>query len=408
MLKRNPEQTAWLILWSAFFTFWMIFCTIVFTAGWYLFYDTEPFQTDVTSVRGIVLVNDPTTDLPISVIDGHSFMIREGFTIHTDNTSQAILTFNDDSSVTMYGNTTLVVEESQESRFSFGFSPTRIAIALQTGRIRATIARKREMLQVDGTTPQATIAFGQGSFSAEVNEEQTQITARLGEATIIANDEPVILPQNSRVVINAEGQPSEPLPAAQNLLGESTFESNIFTETWELYTDNFTEGAVQTKIEVVPQGVQGQPVVELRSFGQDNTHTEIGVVQQVDRDVRDFRSLRVSAEVQLVYQSLEGGGYQGTEFPMMLNIAYKDAEGNDRNWFHGFYYLSPPENYRLNNQAGHSNEQIARIVWYPFESPNLLTTLGREKPVYIKSIRIYASGWVYNSRIANISLLAEE
>lgn len=92
----------------------------------------------------------------------------------------------------------------------------------------------------------------------------------------------------------------------------------------------------------------------------------------------------------------------------MLNVAYRDAEGNERDWFHGFYYEPPPENYILYNQPDNSSERIARFIWYPYESVNLLTTLGPTKPVYIRSIRIYASGWIYDSMVANISLLAEE
>ena len=76
----------------------------------------------------------------------------------------------------------------------------------------------------------------------------------------------------------------------------------------------------------------------------------------------------------------------------MLHVAYKDAAGNDRDWFHGFYFEPPPENYILYNQPDNSSERIARFVWYPYESVNLLTTLGPAKPVFVKSIRIYASG----------------
>ncbi|MCB0223685.1 MAG: hypothetical protein KDI02_08350, partial [Anaerolineae bacterium] len=128
----------------------------------------------------------------------------------------------------------------------------------------------------------------------------------------------------------------------------------------------------------------------------------------VNKDVRDFQSLRVFAEVRLLDQTLPGGGQLGSEFPIMLNVAYRDAEGNERDWFHGFYYEPPPENYILYNQPDNSSERIARFIWYPYESVNLLTTLGPTKPVYIRSIRIYASGWIYDSMVANISLLAEE
>ena len=106
--------------------------------------------------------------------------------------------------------------------------------------------------------------------------------------------------------------------------------------------------------------------------------------------------------------ALPGGGLLGSEFPIMLRVDYKDAENNDRSWYHGFYYAPPPDNYILYNQPDNSSERIARFIWYPYESVNLLTTLGPAKPIFIKSIRIYASGWIYESMVANISLLAQE
>ena len=76
--------------------------------------------------------------------------------------------------------------------------------------------------------------------------------------------------------------------------------------------------------------------------------------------------------------------------------------------FTAFITPPPPENYILYQQPDNSSERIARFIWYPYESVNLLTALGPAKPAFVKSIRIYASGWIYDAMIANLSLLAEE
>jgi len=406
-MRKNPERTAWIILWVAFTTFCIISLLVFSTAYWYVFYDTVAFTSELTSVRGVVVINDPLLDTDTSVIDGNTATIREGLIISTDDTSQAILTFLDDGSLTMYGNTTITIRNIQLPRFPyFSYSPTRIVVILNQGRVRTTVSRGREQsLHFDLIVPPTTIELGQGSFSTEVNEKGTQLTTRLGQAEVIGRLNRVTLPQNRRLVIETDGQLSDPLPASQNLIGESVF-SPILTDTWKLYDINLSEGKVTTQIKATP--LQGRTVLELLSLGEDNTHTEIGVVKEVNKDVRDFRSLRLSAEVRLMQQSLEGGGQQGSEFPIMLNIAYKDADGNDRNWFHGFYYKPPLPNYILYNQPDNTSERIARYIWYPYESENLLTTLGPAKPVFIKSIRIYGSGWIYQALVANISLLGEE
>jgi len=278
-------------------------------------------------------------------------------------------------------------------------------VEVQQGRVRATASQEREDLSFDVNTPYAAVEFDQGSFSVEVSEKGTQVTTRLGQAEVIGEDKSVQLNQGQRAVVGPGTPLSGPLPSAQNLLSDSNFNQS-FTDTWQIYAINLNKDEITTTAGIAD--FQDQSVLRLQSEGQDNIHTEVGVSQVVNKDVRDFQSLRIFAEVRLVNQSLPGGGQLGSEFPIMFHIAYKDAEGNDRDWFHGFYYAAAPDNYILYNQPDNSSERVARYIWYPYESVNLLTTLGPTKPAFIKSIRIYASGWIYDAMVANISLLAEE
>lgn len=403
-MRKNPEQTAWLILLSAFSIFCLLNILIPSSIYWYVINATVPLTTEVTSVRGIVLIGDPDAELSSSVVDGTTAPLEESFAVATDDTSQAILTFADDSSLTMYGDTSIVLRQIQTPRFDISSNPTQILIEVQKGRVRATASRGREDLNFDINTPYADIEMNQGSFSIEAGEQGAQVTTRFGQADVISNGRSVTLNHGQRAVVGPDTPLSQPLPAAQNLLSDSNFTFS-FTDSWEIYTIDPIEGVTATVDIVI---FQNQPVLNLRSEGQDNVHTEVGVIQEVNKDVRDFQSLRVFAEVRLVNQSLPGGGHLGSEFPIMLHLAYKDADGNDRDWFHGFYYRPAPDNYILYNQPDNSSERVARLIWYPYESVNLLTTLGPAKPVFIKSIRIYASGWIYDAMVANISLLAEE
>ena len=404
-MRSNPERTAWIILLNAFSIFCLLLILIPASIHWYITNATLPFMTRVTSVRGVVVINDPSAELSPSITDGNSALIEESFSVVTDNTSQAILTFFDDSSLTMYGNTGVTIQETQEPRFSrFSSNPTKIIVNVQQGRVRATSTRTRADLNFDIKTPQAYVELSQGSFSIEVSPEETQVTVRLGQVNVIGHEQAVTLGQGERAIVGLDAVPSQPLPAAQNLLRESNF-TPAFRDYWEVYAIEAIEG-VTTTVEVI--SFQDRSVLLLRSEGQDNRHTETGVIQQVNKDVRDFQSLRIFAEVRLVRQSLPGGGIIGSEFPIMLRLDYKDADNNDRSWYHGFYYAPPAENYILFNLPDNSSERIARFIWYPYESENLLTILGPAKPVSIKSIRIYASGWIYEAMVANISLLAQE
>lgn len=403
-MSNNPERIAWVILSTAFGIFCLLAILIPFGVRWYIINATEPFPTEVTSVRGTVLIGDPAAELSSSLTDGNTITIQESFDVSTDDTSQALLTFFDDSSLTMYSNTSITLQETQEPRFSLSSNPTRIVINVKQGRVRATSSRSQSDLEFNLVTPHAVIKLDQGSFSIEVSPEETQVTTRLGQAMVSGNDHMVLLEQGQRVLVGPNSPPTDPLPAAQNLLSESNF-SPSYANSWETYAIEPIEG-VTTTVKVV--NFENRYVLQFSSQGQDNIHTERGIIQVVNKDVRDFQSLRVFAEVRLIRQSLPGGGQLGSEFPIMLRLDYKDAEGNDRSWYHGFYYIPPPENYVLYNQPDNSAERIARFIWYPYESDNLLTILGPAKPVFIKSIHIYASGWIYEAMVANISLLAQE
>lgn len=404
-MRRNLERTAWIILLTAFMLFCLLAIAIPTGIYWYTINATDSFTTLATSVRGTVQIGEPEVALPASLPDGESADLAERYTVVTDDTSQAILTFFDDINLTMYSNTRIELTETQTPRFGWwSTNPSRIQINVTQGRIRVTSSRNRHDVRFDIHTPHTTIELEQGSYAIEVNDEATQLTNRLGQATVISDEQAITSQAGERVVVDADGSASPPLPAAQNLLAASTF-SHPLTDTWQIYNIALIDG-VTTTVELT--SFQNRPVLRLRSMGQDNIHTETGIIQMVNKDVRDFRSIRLSAEVRLVQQSLPGGGQLGSEFPIMLHVAYKDANGNDRDWFRGFYYAPPPDNYVFYNQPDNSSERIARYVWYPYESNNLLTMLGPTKPVFITSVRIYASGWIYEAMVANISLLAEE
>jgi len=71
--------------------------------------------------------------------------------------------------------------------------------------------------------------------------------------------------------------------------------------------------------------------------------------------------------VRLAYQSLPGAGYLSSEFPVIVRLNYEDVYGNDRFVTHGFYYSEPIEDWPIIN-----GERIPPLVWFPYESGNLL------------------------------------
>jgi hypothetical protein len=403
-MHHNPERLAWTVLLLAFTTFCVLAVAIPFGVRWYLLNAMNAEMTAVTSVRGTVLAEMRKANLPVPITDGSTMEVEEAARVTTDSTSQAILTFFNDSTLTLYGETSVRLEQARTPRFGTGRRPDTIAVELEHGRVRVA-SHSQSDLSFVVHSPEAGIHLGEGSYSIEVNDEGTQVTARQGQVQLIAANEVVRLSSGERVMVHSGQPPSPPLPAEQNLLINNDFSAPL-DGVWEVYEVVPPSSVVTTSVEIVEVG--NRYALEFSSQGQDNLHSEVGVIQEVNRSVQDFESLRVQMDVSLEQQSLPGGGTLGSEFPIMIHLAYKDANGNDRDWYHGFYFAPPPENWLLSDTPDNSSERIARILWYPYESVNLLDSLGTTKPIYIKYIRIYASGWIYQARIADVALLAQD
>ena len=130
------------------------------------------------------------------------------------------------------------------------------------------------------------------------------------------------------------------------------------------------------------------------------------MIQYIDKDVRDVESLTMSFEVMVEDQSLPGGGYESTEFPVMVELQYEDAQGSPRSAYWGFYYLDPGVGANWRKMV--NGNKVPQSEWYLFESGNLMRTLGDSRPVHIDAVRIYASGWSWDGAITNVSLLVRE
>jgi hypothetical protein len=156
-------------------------------------------------------------------------------------------------------------------------------------------------------------------------------------------------------------------------------------------------------IEITP--LQGKNVLQFSRYGAE-THGETSITQTIDQDVHGFTSLQLTFEVLVNYQSLPGGGYKSTEFPIMVELKYRDPMGNSRSRHWGFYYLDPgvgPEWLTMVNGL-----KVVQGEWYPFQSDNLLQSMDDIRPVHIESLRVYASGWDWNGAITNLSLLVQQ
>jgi hypothetical protein len=142
-------------------------------------------------------------------------------------------------------------------------------------------------------------------------------------------------------------------------------------------------------------------------MGEEKLHTEVGISQLLEQPVNVYDDLRIQVDTKILFQSLPGAGSLNSEFPLRVEIAYRDIYGKELTWGHGFYYREPEEGEPYPPVS--NGTRVRQGQWYTYLSPNLIELLDAQgtRPAMITSIRLYASGHNYQSMASEVYLLAE-
>ncbi len=285
---------------------------------------------------------------------------------------------------------------------------------MDSGRIRVRIpANLPRTIFLQVRTSQALVELKEGDTSIEMNNQASQVVVREGQATVTArvNNSSVLVNKTQRVVAPTGDGLTEVMPAEQNLLaGYSDFREPLNT-VWKIYTKD-PEFPNESRGEVFNISVEERQAVE---FSRDGVGwAETGIKQDINRDIRDFRSLVLRVELRVLQQDVPVCGTMGTECPVMVVIDYVDESGEPRSWQQGFYYLpdpNPTPNPEFCKTCNPRNKHVptTNAVWDQWESENLIPILGKvgAAPVILRSISIYASGHKYQSQVSEVALLGE-
>ena len=128
------------------------------------------------------------------------------------------------------------------------------------------------------------------------------------------------------------------------------------------------------------------------------THNETGLVQQLNADVSVYPQVTLSAQVKVRSASLSGGGYLGTEYPLMLRLRYRDAAGNGQTWYRGFYYQNPE---RRPTDRG---ELVPQDTWVRFQLD--LAELP-EPPVFLYALEVLGAGHDFDALVTHVQLIPQ-
>jgi hypothetical protein len=391
------ERKAWITLLSAVGIFGILAISIPFGIRWHLLTAIKAEVTQLEVIDGTILVNTPGQPSASGITD--VTQVVEKGEAKTDETSWGTLTFFDDSSAVMYSETELKILDTRTPQFQMSNQPDVVTLWVNGGRVRLTVAPTNGRERVfEVQTPHSTVELQDGSYSVEVSNEETEIAVREGKAIVAGSGGVSEVSKGQRTNVASGQPPAEAMPAERNLVLNGNFKDGL--DHWSPYNEQGVDGGVVNgQAEVVISN--DRSAVRLARMGEDGNHCETGIVQDMNKDVRDFKLLKLHADVQLLYQSLSGGGYLSSEFPIIVRIDYKDQYGIDRFWTHGFYYQNE------SNFAIQDGTKIPRYRWYPYETDNILEELGNLRPTWITSVRIYASGWNYQSMVSEVGLIVE-
>lgn len=389
---RGLHRLAWATLVVSF----LIFLALVYSFPHALRLVVESIRQDVSVPVRVISGQEVyvhAAGSPSWVVRFDKTVLNPGDSIRTDEDSRAFLVLPDDSTVQLYPNSSVKLAESNLVRYQ----PEKMQIVLEQvkgkSRIAVSPVRSPESRVFHVRTPTFTASLLEGSYAVEVIEDaRSSLAARLGNAVVTDGDRVLSLSAWERVTTEDGQLPAAPLPAAQDLVQVGGFSAPEPTlRTYWAEEDRSIES---------PSGTVAfeRDGVHLKREGEG--HGETVLIQQINRDVWDFEELVLRARIKVLQQSLPGGGRQGSEYPVAIRINYRDINGEERTWFHGFYYFEPTEAEYLTLNA----TKIEQNAWYTYEQNILQLT---QRPISIRTVEVVASGRSYEGVIQFVSLVGE-
>ena len=315
------------------------------------------------------------------------------------------------STLQLYGETNVTFDAARTPFFESSELPHHISLTVNASkRLRVSVGGdgRASVLQID--TPQGSLELAEGTYTLVVDAQRTEIIVSKGRARVPdpqkANNT-VILTDSQFTELTASGRDKVRSSQSRDVLRNGDFSSDL-TPYWNLFTQSKqyneeSDGSIR-RTEDERQTI----IFEREGVG----HIEVGINQQLNRNIEGAQSLRLSARLKVTDQKIPFCGVVGTECPVMLRLTYRDDIGGEHEWLQGFYTLEE-EGYSdtcIICEGSPQHIAIPQDAWYPYTSPDLLPLLKARgtDPVAILNLEIYASGHSFQSAVDEIALLVEE
>ncbi len=393
--RHDPQTTAWVVLWAAFIVFWALI--VGASVGAKRYYDTAtlPQAASLSLEQGIVLFRDAVTSTLINAHD--DLLLRERDELLVGQGARASVSLFDGSQMRLYPGSQIVLREMRKSRFHDSFART--SIEVQKGTVRLEVVEpsvgNREFRVL---TPHGYALLTQGNFGFEVSSSQSRVSARHGSATAASGGGTATAGPGEKLLLSQKAI-SGPIPEGDQLMVNGDFSQGF--AGWEFLTADEPGRPVEPgRRTLLTDRVQEREVVAVRFLrvSPRATHGEIGLTQVINKDVSDYLSLQLHANVRVDEQSLSGGGYMGYEYPIMLRVHYRDATGSQIDWSHGFFHKNPE------GRPTPNGEEVPQGQWVAYLGELMEV---RPKPAHIISIDVLGAGHSFDGMVSNVGLIGK-
>jgi len=320
-------------------------------------------------------------------------LLAVGDHVRADATAQALLRLFDGSTVRLFGGAEVRIEGMTRRRFVAG--PDVLQLSVLRGQVHIGVApvadRIRDLAVI---TPRGLVRLEEGSYALREDNGVLELKVQQrGQAVVTQGGESVVVPPDHRLEIPPSGGLLGVHPALTELLFNGFFNQGLLG--WETGNEiGFPEGQDvlgEVRLESDSDGI----TVRFLRRGSRDSHDEAYIEQTLRANVSDFSQLLLKTRFRISSHKLGGGGYQGSEYPFLVRIDYEYRGGEAFRVF-GFYTQNDRGN-RTDN-----GRKVTPSEWFSFEFVDLLGWDPR--PVVITRVRLSASGWDFDSAVAEASL----
>lgn len=413
------QRLAWFILFGSFFACLLLTVTVPLAVGAFVQNATQPLDVTVQANQGTVGVNAENGPRR-AVLAGEPPEEVEGVTtIQTDTTASALVNVMPPDAdeplavLQISGNSTVQVARASAPRFAGSAQPYQLNLDAQAGRVRIFLPffEGRPVVLIL-TTPHGQAEVGDpGRYTVEVGADATQVTVQNeGAAVVTAQGEELALGPGERAEIAAGLPSSGPLDPARDLIQNGDFNQGL---------DNWASFAWQVELPEQPKGETsvtadgGGPVIRFAREGVG--HADVRVTQSINQDVSGYDSLRLSATLRVLNQSLGVCGVQGSECPLFIILNYIDDGGVSRVWQHGFFAQGTVDDNLTPGaciscavvQRPHERVPLGQFFFYDVDLIQELASQGFVPPRHIESITLVGSGHSFTTEVSDVALVVE-